>query len=111
MRKKFYSGQILLLFFIIFFVNIAEAAQTVKIKIPETIYSTRSSFRLGQIASITGGSKQIRRILSAIELYPNNGAIERKDVLRAINDSDAADARIELYMPVFSRIEAPDYED
>ena len=52
----------------------------------------------------------MRRILSSIIVYPNNGAIERADVLRAINDSDAADARIELYMPVLSRIEAPGYE-
>ena len=105
-------GQILLLFFIIFFANISasEAAQTIKINIPETIYSNRNSFRLGQIANITGGSKEMRRILSSIIIYPNNGAIERKDVLRAINDSDAADARIELYMPVLSRIEAPGYE-
>ena len=111
MKKNFYTGQILLLFLLlIFFVNFAEAAQTVQIKIPETIYSNRSSFKLGQIANITGGNKQIRRILANIDIYPDNGAIERADVLRAINNSDAADARIELYMPVLSRIEAPDYE-
>ena len=52
----------------------------------------------------------MRRILSSIIVYPNNGAIERADVLRAINESDAADARIELYMPVLSRIEVPGYE-
>ena len=111
MKKKIKSGQILLLFLLLLiFVNVSEAAQTVKIKIPETIYSNRSSFRLGQIANITGGSRQIRRILSNIEIYPDNGAVERADVLRAINESGAADARIELYMPVLSRIEAPDYE-
>ena len=101
---------ILLLFFILFFVNFADAAQNIKIEIPEVIYSNKNSFTLGEIAKITGGTQQTRRIFSRVEVFPDGNRLERSEVLRAINDSDASDARIELYMPQFSRIEAPDYE-
>ena len=111
MNKKINMGQlILLLFFVALIANIAEAAQNIKIEIPEVIYSNKDSFTLGQIAKITGGNQQTRRILSRVEVYPDGSRLERNEVLRAIDDSDAADARIELYMPQYSRIEAPDYE-
>ena len=114
-NKIFNRGQkILLLFFtfinLFFIVNSANAAQNIKIEIPETIYSNKNSFTLGQVAKISGGNNQTRRILSSIEIYPDGDRLSRNEVLRAINDSDAADARIELYMPLYSRIEAPGYE-
>ena len=100
----------MLLFFVILFSGIANAAQNIKIEVPEVIYSSRSSFTLGQIAKITGGNRQTRTTLSKVELFPEGNRLARNEVLRAIDDSDAADARIELYMPQYSRIEAPDYE-
>ena len=91
-------------------VNSVYAAQNIKIEIPEVIYTNKNSFTLGQAAKISGGNNQTRRILSNVEVYPEGGRLSRNEVLRAINDSDAADARIELYMPLYSKIEAPDYE-
>ena len=114
MNKKIFRGQkILLLFFafiIIFFAGSANAAQNIKIEVPEVIYNTSSTFKLGQVAKISGGNQGTRRILSALTLYPDGDKLSRREVLRAIEDSDAADARIELYMPMYSRIEAPGYE-
>ena len=86
------------------------AAQNIKIEIPEVIYNTSSTFKLGQVAKISGGNQGTRRILSALTLYPDGDKLSRREVLRAIEDSDAADARIELYMPMYSQIEAPGYE-
>ena len=111
MNKKIKSGQIiLLLFFVFLFFNEAQAAQNIKIEVPEVIYSNQNSLTLGQAAKITGGNQQTRRILSRVEIFPNGNILERSEVLRAIDESDAADARIELYMPQYSKIEAPDYE-
>ncbi|MBQ7595018.1 MAG: flagellar basal body P-ring formation protein FlgA [Synergistaceae bacterium] len=95
---------------LLLFVKPAYSAQNIKIEIPEIIYSDEESFTLGQIAKISGGATRTRRILSAIQVFADNGRLSRNEVLRAINDSDASDARIELYMPKFSRIEAPAYE-
>lgn len=98
----------LLLFFIA--ISPAYAAQNIKINIPEVIYSSNDSFTLGQIAKISGGNTKTRNILSSLMLYADNNVLSRNEVLRAINDSEASDARIELYMPSYSRIEAPAYE-
>lgn len=98
----------LLLFTIL--IECAEGAQSIRIEVPEVIYSDRDSFKLGQIANISGGSTRTRRILEGLEVYPDGNRLLRSEVLYAINDSEASDARIELYMPQYSRIEAPDYE-
>ena len=88
----------------------AEAAQTIRIEIPEVIYAAGDSFTLGQVARITGGQLRTRNILVNVQVFADRGRLTRNEVLRAIQDSDASDARIELYMPPFSRIEAPGYE-
>ena len=90
--------------------NSAYAAQNIKIEIPEVIYSTDYIFTLGKIAKISGGNSQTRKTLSNLTIYADNDKISRNEVLRAINESDASDARIELYMPVYTKIEEPGYE-
>ena len=71
-KKIYYVGQkILLLFFIALFFNEAQAAQNIKIEVPEVIYTDKDSFMLGQAAKITGGNQQTRRILSRVEIFPN----------------------------------------
>ena len=90
----------------------AQAAQSIKIEIPEVIYANGDSFTLGQIARITGGKLRTRNALTEIQVFADvdRGRLSRTEVLRAIEESGASDARIELYMPAFSRIEAPDFE-
>lgn len=115
MKHNFFrQGQNLLLIFLTFaIINIsanAFAAQNIKIEIPEVIYTAKDNFTLGSVAKISGGSRNTRNILSSVILYPDNNTLSRNEVLRAINDSDASDARIELYMPLSSRIESPGYE-
>lgn len=100
----------MLLFFALVLAADAHAAQNIRIEVPEVIYTAKNILTLGQVAKISGGNVQTRRILSALEVYPDGERLPRDEVLRAINDSDAADARIELYMPTYSRIEAPGYE-
>ena len=95
---------------LLIFISPAYSAQNIKIEIPEIIYSDQDNFTLGQIAKISGGLIQTRRILAKVEVYADGDRLSRNEVLRAINDSDASDARIELYMPQYSRIEAPGYE-
>ena len=90
--------------------GIAEAAQNIKIEIPAVIYAQGDSFTLGQIARITGGKLRTRNTLSEVQVFADNNTLSRNEVLRAIEDSEASDARIELYMPSRSRIEAPAYE-
>lgn len=88
----------------------AHGAQNIRIEVPDVIYSGNDSFRLGQIAKITGGNVRTRRILEGVEVFADGDRLQRKEVLRAINDSEASDARIELYMPQYSRVEVPEYE-
>ena len=90
--------------------NSAYAAQNIKIEIPEVIYSTDYIFTLGKIAKISGGNSQTRKTLSNLTIYADNDKISRNEVLRAINESEASDARIELYMPVYTKVEEPGYE-
>ena len=109
MINKFMKlGQITLLLF--FTLTPVYAEQNIKIEVPEVIYSSNDSFTLGQVAKISGGNVKTRRTLNKLTLYADGDRLSRNEVLRAINDSDASDARIELYMPLYSRIEAPDYE-
>ncbi len=109
MTKKFMKlGQILLLLF--FILTPVYAEQNIKIEVPEVIYSSNDSFTLGQVARISGGNVKTRRTLNKLMLYADGDRLSRNEVLRAINESDASDARIELYMPLYSRIETPDYE-
>ena len=109
MTKKFMKlGQILLLLF--FILTPVYAEQNIKIEVPEVIYSSNDSFTLGQVAKISGGNVKTRRTLNKLMLYADGDRLSRNEVLRAINESDASDARIELYMPLYSRIETPDYE-
>lgn len=88
----------------------AYSAQNVRIDVPEVIYSAERIFTLGQVSKITGGNVRTRRLLEGLNVYADGDRLARREVLRAINDSEASDARIELYMPQYSRIEAPDYE-
>lgn len=101
---------LLLFFALIFVADESYSAQTVKIEIPEVIYATGDSFTLGKIARITGGNNRLRRILGGIEVYADGNILRREEVLAAIGESEASDARIELYMPLSSRIESPGYE-
>ena len=98
----------MLLLFVI--ADIALSAQNITINIPDVIYAHGNSFTLGHVAKITGGNTRTRRILADLRVYPDGNILTRKEILRAINASDASDARIELYMPEYSRIEAPGYE-
>ena len=107
-KKLMKLGQIILLLF--FILTPVYAEQNIKIEVPEVIYSSNDTFTLGQVAKISGGNTKTRRTLNKLMLYADGDRLSRKEVLRAINDSDASDARIELYMPLYSRIEAPDYE-
>ncbi len=100
----------LLFFCVLFFAGESESAQTIKITIPEKIYNSADSFTLGSVARITGGKNATRRILSGVMLYPDGNVLSRSEVLRAISDSDASDARIELYMPQSVIIDSPGYE-
>ncbi len=97
MREKL-SGQ-RLLWLLLFFVFLTAV-----------IYATGDSFTLGKIARISGGNNRLRRILSGIVVYADGNTLSRNEVLGAIGESEASDARIELYMPLSSRIESPGYE-
>lgn len=88
----------------------AEAAQTITIEIPDVVYARGDSFTLGQIARITGGKLRTRNELTELQVFADRGRLSREEVLRALEESGASDARIELHMPRFVRIEAPDYE-
>ncbi|MBQ7215204.1 MAG: flagellar basal body P-ring formation protein FlgA [Synergistaceae bacterium] len=92
------------------YTGFAESAQNIKIEIPAVIYAQGDSFTLGQIAKITGGKLRTRNTLSEVQVFADNSTLSRNEVLRAIEDSEASDARIELYMPSRARIEAPAYE-
>ena len=109
MNKLLQRGQFLFLLFVIL-TTPAYSAQNITIQIPSIIYSNKDTFTLGQVAKISGGNVKTRKILSGLTLYADGNNLYRDEVLRAISDSEASDARIELYMPSYSRIEAPEYE-
>ena len=95
---------------LLFFAAKSECAQNIKIEIPEVIYIDDYVFTLSKAAKITGGSAANRKAIGNITVYADNDRLSRSEVLRAIKDSEASDTRIELYMPQYSRIEAPGYE-
>ena len=110
--KFFGQGHILLLLFVMFIVPCAPvfSAQSVILEIPGVIYADKGSVRLGKIARITGGDKKTRGVIADIQVWNDGHTLERSEVLRAVNDSDASDVRLEIRMPQFSRVEPPGYE-
>lgn len=110
MKKKFFLQGYLVLMLLLFFVPEVHAAQNIKIEIPSVIYTTEDTLKLGTIARISGGNIRTRRILSELQVFTDGRRLMRSEVLRAISESDASDARIELHMPEYSRLEAPAYE-
>ena len=104
MRKFYRQGLLLLLFFAL------AAAQSLILEIPSTIYADRGSVRLGKIAKISGGDKRTRDALAALQVWTDGKTLSRKEVLRAIDDSSLSDIRLEIRMPLESRVEVPGYE-
>lgn len=102
----------LLLIFVTVNLYIAPAfsAQSIVIEIPEVIYSNNDSMTLGQVARIKGASQRVKRIISGLQVFADNGRLSRKEVINALDESELSDARIELHMPEYSRVERPDYE-
>ena len=109
-KNKFFGQGLLIMLLLFLYASPVFPAQNIKIEIPEIIYTSGESFSLGQIAKISGGNIRTRKELSSIQVFADRNKLTRNEVLRAIEESDASDARIELYMPNFSRIETPDYE-
>ena len=110
MRKLFRQECLALMLLLCCMSCFAEAAQNIRIEIPDVIYSQKDHFTLGEIARITGGQLRTRNALTEIQVFADRGRLTRDEVLRAIGESDASDARIELYMSRTVRIELPDYE-
>ncbi len=110
--KIFGQRQLLLLLFVMFISSCAPAfsAQSIILEIPGVIYTSRGTIRLGEIARITGGNKRTRDMIANIQVWNDGETLARDEVLRAINDSDASDVRLEIRMPKISRVEAPGYE-
>ena len=88
----------------------AFSAQSLVLEIPSVIYTNKSTVRLGEIARITGGTKRTRDMLADVQVWNDGQTLERRDVMRAIDESDVSDVRLEIRMPLSSRIERPDYE-
>ena len=112
MRKIFGQGHLLLLLFVILTLSCAPAfsAQSIILEIPGVIYTSKGTIRLGEIARITGGNKRTRDMIANIQVWNDGETLTRDEVLRAVNDSDASDVRLEIRMPKISRVEAPGYE-
>ena len=111
MSKKFFAGECIIISLLVFFaVGQAHAAQTIRIEIPAKFYSAGNSFKLGSVAKITGGNRKTQKILSDLTINSDGNILTRNEVLRAISESSASDARIELYMPSTCQIERPAYE-
>ena len=88
----------------------AYSEQSVVLEIPAVIYTNKGTLRLGEIARITGGSRKVRDAIANIQVWNDGEMLDRREVMRAIDDSDVSDVRLEIRMPLSSRIEAPDYE-
>ena len=88
----------------------AYSEQSVVLEIPAVIYTNKGTLRLGEIARITGGSRKVRDAIASIQVWNDGQMLDRREVMRAIEDSDVSDVRLEIRMPLSSRIEAPDYE-
>ncbi|MBQ7169251.1 MAG: flagellar basal body P-ring formation protein FlgA [Synergistaceae bacterium] len=114
MTGKFF-GQghiIMLLLFAMFTASCTPAysAQSVILEIPGVIYTNKGTIRLGEIARITGGNKRTRDMIADIQVWTDGETLDRREVMRAVNESDVSDVRLEIRMPLSSRVEAPDYE-
>ena len=88
----------------------AYSAQSVILEIPGVIYTNKGTIRLGEIARITGGNKRTRDMIADIQVWTDGETLDRREVMRAVNESDVSDVRLEIRMPLSSRVEAPDYE-
>ena len=88
----------------------AYSAQSVILEIPGVIYTNKGTIRLGEIARITGGSKRTRDMVANIQVWTDGETLDRRDVMSAIDESDVSDVRLEIRMPLSSRIESPEYE-
>ncbi|MBR1657764.1 MAG: flagellar basal body P-ring formation protein FlgA [Synergistaceae bacterium] len=88
----------------------AFAAQSLILEIPSVVYANKGTVRLGEIARIKGGNKRTREMLADVQLWNDGREISRKDVMRAIDESDLSDIRLEIRMPLISKVEPPDYE-
>ena len=102
----------MLLLFVMFIFSCVPAfsAQSIILEIPGVIYTNKGTIRLGEIARITGGNKRTRDLIANIQVWNDGETLTRDEVLRAVNDSDASDVRLEIRMPKISRVEAPGYE-
>lgn len=102
----------LLLFVTVMAVCPAYSAQSgsVVLEIPAVIYTSKGTIRLGEVARITGGNRRTRDMIANIQVWTDGQTLERREVMRAIEASDVSDVRLEIRMPLSSRIEAPDYE-
>ncbi|MBQ3347598.1 MAG: flagellar basal body P-ring formation protein FlgA [Synergistaceae bacterium] len=99
-----------LLLFAILLAVPAYSEQSVVLEIPAVIYTNKGTLRLGEIARITGGSRKVRDAIANIQVWNDGQTLDRREVMRAIEDSDVSDVRLEIRMPLSSRIETPDYE-
>lgn len=110
-RNAFRQGLMwLLLFVTVLNVLPAHSAQAVVLEIPAVIYANKGTIRLGEIARITGGNKRTRNMIADIQVWTDGQTLDRRDVMRAIDESDVSDVRLEIRMPLSSRVEPPDYE-
>ena len=110
--KFFGQRQLLLLLFVMLISSCAPAfsAQSLVLEIPGVIYVNKGTIRLGEIARITGGNKKTRDMLANIQVWNDGETLDRKEVMRAIDESDVSDVRLEIRMPLLSRVESPGYE-
>ena len=110
--KFFGQRQLLLLLFVMFMSSCVPAfsAQSIILEIPGVIYTNKGTIRLGEIARITGGNKKTRGMIANIEVWNDGETLERREVMRAIDESDVSDVRLEIRMPLSSRVESPGYE-
>ncbi|MBQ6971936.1 MAG: flagellar basal body P-ring formation protein FlgA [Synergistaceae bacterium] len=102
----------LLLFVTVMAACPAYSAQSgpVILEIPAVIYTSKGTIRLGEVAKITGGMKRTRDILANVQVWTDGQTLERREVMRAVEASDVSGVRLEIRMPLSSRIEPPDYE-
>ncbi len=108
--RSFRQRLLWLLLFAMLLAVPAYSEQSVVLEIPAVIYTNKGTLRLGEIARITGGSRKVRDAIASIQVWNDGQMLDRREVMRAIEDSDVSDVRLEIRMPLSSRIEAPDYE-
>lgn len=110
--KFFGQRQLLLLLFVMLISSCVPAfsAQSIILEIPGVIYADKGTIRLGSIARITGGNKKTRDMIANIQVWNDGETLDRREVMRAIDESDVSDVRLEIRMPLSSRVESPGYE-